>query len=131
MPVICSGTLPDSTRLTKTVKVPKSRFPVSPTDLPTSCLRWPGRRPSGPAADPGLKELIALLVSVLEPVLGWIRHELDENKVRAQYTDKSQEFAVQQINFWEAYLPKTQELTYLGSIITSECSLEKEMLCRI
>ena len=68
---ICSGTLPNNTRLTNTAKVLKSRFPVSPTALPTSCFRRPGRKPSGPAADPGLKESIALLISLLEAVLGW------------------------------------------------------------
>ena len=67
----CLGTLPDSTRLTNTAMVPKSQFPVSPTDLPSNCLRWPGRRPSGSAADPGLKESIALLISLLEAVVGW------------------------------------------------------------
>ena len=68
---VCSGTLPNNTRLTNTAKVSKSRFPVSPTELPTSCLRWPGRRPSGPAAESGLKVFIALLISFLEAVLGW------------------------------------------------------------
>ena len=71
MSVIYLGTLPDNTRLTSTANVSKSRFPVSQTDLPKSCLRWFGWRPSGLAADPGLKESIALLISLLEAVLGW------------------------------------------------------------
>ena len=48
-----------------TAKIPKSRYPVTLTDLPTSCLGCPCRRPSSPAADPCWKESVSLQIFFL------------------------------------------------------------------